>query len=537
MSKFKNNEREKGSLYSLVTRYYIFFALIVLILTFLVITITNKVIDDMSYLPNPGKIMDQMTLIENEKYDRIRLENYVGENGYIEVLNDKAEIIYTSKPSADNAYNPDELEYIPKLSGNSYYTLDVIRRDNKSAGYVLSKFSYVKDSSLDDNGVTFGLVEVSVLDENRNVVYSSNVSGDKITEKELSYITGGDDDNAYMELYDFFTKSGEKRYLIIHADYYTNSFEVRYRQIYMMAILSFLFLFALFIVFFVLRTSLAVRKPINMLQKAMYELGSGKRDIAITYSGPKEFVQIIDTFNDMTEKLHKSEEERIQLEEERQKMLADISHDLKTPITVIQGYSRAVSDGVVPKEEQKKYLDTITAKADNLSELINTFYEYSKLEHPEFQLVRSNGDICEYFREYLAMKYEELDISGYPLEIDLPEEKIARPFDDSQLKRVFENIISNSVKSNVPGTRIYAGMKQVSNKVAIYLGDDGVGIPEAIREEVFKPFVVGDDARTSGTGTGLGLSIAKLIVEAHGGTIRLMGKNETEYSTMFEIII
>ena len=530
-------KRERGSLYSLVTKYYIFFAAVVLILTFVVVTLTNNIVENSSFEPNAGNIVEQMSLLENEKYDKIRLEGYVGKNGYIEVLDENANVIYTSKPSINNSYNAEELEYIPKLSGNTYYSLDVITKDNGSSGYVLGKYSYINETNEDYHGVYFGLVEVTILDGDRNVVYSSNASGDKLTEQELSYITGGDDEDVYMQLYDFYNKDGAKRYLIMHADYSTNSMDMIYRRIYMSAIFIFFIIFAISIIFFVVRTAVAVRKPMNMLQEAMAELGTGKRDIAISYSGPKEFVQIIDTFNEMTDKLQKSEEEREHLEAERQKMLADISHDLKTPITVIQGYSKAVSDGLVPESEQKKYLDTITLKADSLAELINTFYEYSKLEHPEYQLVRANGDICEYFREYLAMKYEELEISGFPLEIDIPEEKIARSFDDSQLKRVFENIISNSLKSNPAGTTIYAGMKRVGEKVAIYLGDDGVGIPEAIRAEVFKPFVVGNDARTSGTGTGLGLSIAKLIVEAHGGTIRLMDTDETEYATMFEIIL
>ena len=80
-------------------------------------------------------------------------------------------------------------------------------------------------------------------------------------------------------------------------------------------------------------------------------------------------------------------------------------------------------------------------------------------------------------------------------------------------------------------------MKQSGENVIIYLGDDGVGVPEVIQDEIFKPFVVGEKARTSGKGTGLGLSIAKLIVEAHGGSIRLMDDNESGYSTIFEIIL
>ena len=535
-----NNEtlsREKGSIYSLVTKYYIFFAVIVLVMAFLIITISERVLENISVIPDVSKITDQMTLLENERYDRLRVEKYIGTKGYIEVLDKNANIIYSSNAAKANSYNPDELKYIPRATGGTYYYVDDIVGDNELLGYAIHKYSYVDDFSSEEPDVHYGLIEVDILDKNRNILYSTEGEDGRITERELSYISGGDDENTYMQIFDFSNTAGETRHLIFHVDYSNSSLNHDFRTIYMTAILTFLFLFAFLVIVFVFRTAVSVRRPMTMLQDAMSELGKGDKDVAISYSGPKEFVQIVDSFNDMSERLRKSEEERKQLENERQKMLADISHDLKTPITVIQGYSRAVSDGMVPEEEQKKYLDTITRKADNLSELINTFYEYSKLEHPEYQIIKSNEDICEYYREYLASKYEELDIAGYPLEIDIPEEKIARPFDPAQLKRVFENIISNSIKSNPAGTTIYAGMKQASNKVAIYLGDNGVGIPDAIRDEVFKPFVVGDDARTSGSGTGLGLSIAKLIVEAHGGTIRLMDSSETEYTTMFEIII
>ena len=274
-----------------------------------------------------------------------------------------------------------------------------------------------------------------------------------------------------------------------------------------------------------------------MLEKAMTSYSTPSEKTTLSYSGPKELEQIISTFNDMSERLNDSEKKRIQTENEKQKMLADISHDLKTPITVIQGYAKAVSEGLVPQDEEKRYLDTICAKAENLSELINKFYEYSKLEHPEFNLVREKADLCEYFREYLAAKYEELDLQGFDMDIDIPDQIIEYSFDRFQLKRVFENIISNSVKVNPQGTTIYAAMKQEDGKIKIYLGDNGVGIPDNIRDDIFNPFIVGNESRTSGQGTGLGLAIARLIVESHGGDIRLADDKNGRYKTLFEIVL
>ncbi len=528
-----NKKREKGSIYSLVAGSYLSFAAAVLVLAFLAVNITYNMIDEANFSSNLSGLISNEDVLKNERYDKLKVDRFAGKKGYIEILDENANVIYCSKNNANNTYKLDELEYIPRINGDVNYFMETVIKNGEVTFYVLNRYSYEYGKNNDE----FGFSDIIVLDKNRNVLYSSFDFNDDITEKELSYLADDESTGLYVQQHEFENKNGEKRYMIIHADYYDNTYANIYRNIYLSAIILFLLLLTVLVIVFVLRTTLAVRKPIGILNNAMNSLGRGERDIAITYSGPKEFVQIVDTFNEMQEKLLKSEEEREKLEKERQKMLADISHDLRTPITVIQGYSRAVSDGLVAPEDEKKYLDTISKKADGLSELINTFYEYSKLEHPEFQLVKERADICEYFREYIAMKYEELELAGFSIDIDIPEEKMMASFDEHQLKRVFENIISNSVKSNSPGTSIYAGIESRDNKVIIHLGDNGSGIPENIKNEIFKPFVVGDDARSSGTGTGLGLSIAKLIIEAHGGSITLLDDTLKGYRTMFEITI
>ena len=194
---------------------------------------------------------------------------------------------------------------------------------------------------------------------------------------------------------------------------------------------------------------------------------------------------------------------------EKQRMLADISHDLKTPITVIQGYAKAVSDGLTDKETEKQYLKTIFTKTENLTEMINTFYDYSKLEHPEFSLVREKQDLAEFVREYLADKYNEIDLQGFTLEVEIPEEVMEYSFDGVQLKRVFDNIFSNAFKHNKPGTVIYFTLQQTDKTIRMEIGDNGTGIPKEIQENLFEPFTVGDDSRNNKQGSGLGLAVAK----------------------------
>lgn len=528
---FKRN----GTLYSMITGNYILFAVIVVLLALLSMTILNRGIDNIFDTYGTGGIIAQNKILSSENYDRLVVSRLLGKEGYIEVLDKDANIIYSSNPQKSNQYSVDELEYIPDVFGDTYYSIDAILKDNVLTGYVIHRYENVGDSENE----FIDLTGVIILDKDRNIIYSDvDAEESGITEKEVEYLYGYNDDGyTYIQKYDFVTNNGEERILLIHSTVENGSEALAYRRLFIFAVTVFIVLLIILIIIFVLRMSFVVRRPLNMLVKAMTSYSTPSEKTTLSYSGPRELEQIISTFNDMSERLNDSEKKRIQTENEKQKMLADISHDLKTPITVIQGYAKAVAEGLVPQDEEKRYLDTICAKAENLSELINKFYEYSKLEHPEFNLVREKADLCEYFREYLAAKYEELDLQGFDMDIDIPDQIIEYSFDRFQLKRVFENIISNSVKANPQGTTIYAAMKQEDDKIKIYLGDNGVGIPDNIRDDIFNPFIVGNESRTSGQGTGLGLAIARLIVESHGGDIRLADDKNGRYKTLFEIVL
>lgn len=318
-----------------------------------------------------------------------------------------------------------------------------------------------------------------------------------------------------------------------YAEWPQSAYELL-NQIYNFFDILFIIIILLGIVLITGQMRRRILKPLIRLEKAIEELSERTETDIFQPSGLMEVDTILEKFNDMACRLKKSEEERARAEADKQKMLADISHDLKTPITVIQGYAEAVYQGVPGEETKQKYLQTICHKAEQMSELINSFCEYSRLEHPQFIISEKKGDICEYFREYLAMKYEELEIDGFVLCVDLPEEEINCDFDPYQLKRAFENIILNSQRHNIVGTTIYATMEKKEETVIIRIGDNGKGIADSIRDSVFKPFVVGNEARTSGMGTGLGMAISKKIIELHGGNIILLPEND-QIKTMFEI--
>lgn len=248
--------------------------------------------------------------------------------------------------------------------------------------------------------------------------------------------------------------------------------------------------------------------------------------------GTWEIRRIGESFDRFSERLAESEAERRRLDEGRQKLIADISHDLKTPITVISGYIGAICDGKVPPEQTERYLRAIQAKAETLTDLVNAFHEYSKVEHPEFLLYPERTDLAEFLREYLASKYDEIDLAGFSLSVSIPDHPVLCSVDPLQFRRVLDNLLSNALRHNRLGTVLYFDLDAGGSMALLRMGDNGAGIPPDRAARIFDPFVVGSDARTGG-GSGLGLAITRRIMEKHGGSITLAARPSPGRSTEF----
>ncbi len=216
------------------------------------------------------------------------------------------------------------------------------------------------------------------------------------------------------------------------------------------------------------------------------------------------------------------EQMRQQYEKARNLMLSDIAHDLRTPITTIAGYSKALNDRMVLSEEkQKEYLEAIQNKSERMSDLINLLFEYVRLDSENFALKIQEVDLCELLRKNAALLYADVEEKQMDFLIEIPEEPCLIKVDKLQVSRVITNLINNALKHNDPGTEITLCMVQENDNIQISISDNGVMIKPMIAEHIFEPFVVADASRESKGGSGLGLSIAKKIVEMHGWRIEL----------------
>ena len=539
MKKSKKANR-RGSIFSLLINNYILFTVIIIISAILINNVSNYLIFG-DYDAILGLTKKYQNYLKEEKFNKLNLKEITGEDGTIEILDENYNLIYSlGKDINKEKYNEDEINAIPNYRKDDTYLniYDYYSENGESYKLIIAESYYsegVISNSLKSTSKWF-----KVLDKNLNVILESDNAPAKknYTEKEIIYMRGYYNNGLFIEKYQYINNDGIKRTAIIKSrELYTNSFLKKMNILTKIDFVVFGIAYIILVVIFVFVLRSKFYEPLEKLNKAMELLTEGKRKKPVDYSGPREFVDICDRFNIMVSKLEDSENQRKKLMNDKERMMADISHDLKTPITSIQGYAKALSDGIIVDEDKDKYIKIIYEKSKKLTELINIFHEYSKLEHPDFNLIFEKVDLSEYLRAYIALKYEDIVESGFNIEVDIPEEEMEIKIDKVQLQRVFDNILGNSIKHNEKGTNIYVSLKEKNDIYEIIIADDGKGISKDIANNIFEAFTVGDESRNSKQGSGLGLAIAKTIVDLHGGTIELEPESLKKFSTQFKIIL
>jgi signal transduction histidine kinase len=303
--------------------------------------------------------------------------------------------------------------------------------------------------------------------------------------------------------------------------------ELVFYRMALQTLLLFLALFAITVYFFGRFTASRFTTPLSSIADGIRNITSGHYHKRLNFKASYELAQIQDDFNDMAERLERMEKENRELAESKQ---IDISHDLKTPMTTIQGYIEAMEVGLVDSEQRRRQiLRMISDKASLMSELIDGIFELSKLDSPDYPFPVEVSDITEFMREIAAEYYEVFEEKKILFQYDIPEREIIVPFNATWLYRAVSNILSNAIQYNPPGTTVGLKLATRGNGVEIHVSDDGIGIPDAMKEKVFDAFVRGDQARKSDGGTGLGLAIAKQVVEKHGGNITLSTNGQTTF--------
>jgi signal transduction histidine kinase len=217
-------------------------------------------------------------------------------------------------------------------------------------------------------------------------------------------------------------------------------------------------------------------------------------------------------------------------EKRRYLMISNIVHDLKTPMTTVYGYAKALNDGIVPEEKHAEYHEAIMAKTDRMNEVVALLLDYVKLDSEGFTIKKTNIDLCELVRSCCAFSFTDIEAAGDEIDVEIPEKPIFIKADNLQFTRVINNLITNAIRHNPSGIKIKVAVTSESElsaeDVRIFVADSGDAIPDEVKEHIFEPFFTGDESRASDGGTGLGLPLSNRICEMHGYKLRLVQNPE-----------
>ncbi|GAA3408983.1 HAMP domain-containing sensor histidine kinase [Paenibacillus hodogayensis] len=275
-----------------------------------------------------------------------------------------------------------------------------------------------------------------------------------------------------------------------------------------------------------------VRKPLRQIVEGIQGMKQLHYETRLDFSAEKEFAEIRDAFNEMAERLQLASADKETAEKKKQNMLLHLSHDLKTPITSILGYSQLLLDSPPLEDSQRRqYIRYIHDKSSYMSKLIQDLFELAKLDDHHVKLNLQKTNVTKWVRQKIAEYYPDLEQQGFSVRVEIPETPFYVRMDVVHMNRVVANLIGNAIKYNPTGTELYVAAERAAGRILLWLGDDGVGLQEQDHERLFEEFVRGSSAAKDGTG--LGLAICKKIMARHHGTIELLA--DRRYSTLFRL--
>ena len=245
----------------------------------------------------------------------------------------------------------------------------------------------------------------------------------------------------------------------------------------------------------------------------------------------RQLGRLLSSFNVTLEEIQKERQKYAKREKEFQKQIENISHDLRTPLTVILGYLKLIkksqSNQITVNEELEEAMDIIRHKAEIMKNLVTQFYDFSRLNAGDYELSLGKVDVSRTLRESLMGNYQILEQTHLEIDIDIPERPIWGSGDEAALERIFLNLFQNA--GRYAETFLYILIKEYERNVSVSFINDTQILSEDDLSHLFERFYMQNDSRNQG-GTGLGLTVAKSLAEGMGATLNvtILDKNSAK---------
>jgi signal transduction histidine kinase len=258
--------------------------------------------------------------------------------------------------------------------------------------------------------------------------------------------------------------------------------------------------------------SARVVQPVRALAAAAQRIARGTHMARVPVRGTDELAQLAGAFNEMAASLEHADQIRRQL-------LADVAHELRTPLATVESYVEALADGVLAADAEN--WSAIRAETARLARLVNDLQRVSRAEAHQLDLHRAPTDPGELVQDAIKAARPAFAAKGVALESDIQTNLPTVEVDRERIAEVLANLLTNALRHTPPGGTVQASVGHRVDRLEIVVADDGEGIGAEHLDRVFERFYRVDPARARASGgTGIGLAIVRAIVEAHGGTVQ-----------------
>jgi signal transduction histidine kinase len=273
---------------------------------------------------------------------------------------------------------------------------------------------------------------------------------------------------------------------------------------------------------------------LRALEQAARRFGEGDLRARAPAIGADEVAAVAHAFNQMADDLTARQTQLAEADRARRQLLADVSHELMTPLTAIRGYADTLA---LPQfgpaaADGQRYVRIIQEEVERIERLVGDLLELARFEAAGMTLVTEEVPVAELFDRVVARHEHAAQEKQVTIEVRLPDEEMVIVADPRRMEQALQNLASNALRHTPTGGRVTLGAEQHGRRTWLRVADTGRGIPAEHLPHMFDRFYKADPSRTE-TGSGLGLSIVKAIVERHGGTVSAQSVPGVE--TTFEI--